>query len=314
MSKVARLTSKERISRILKHQPVDRVGLFEVFWRETVGPLVRRGQIPPTPEDVSDHFGLDVRRTSGEITPMPGQRAGARGRPRRRRDGRRGNGHGEARAGRQRRPPALAEERLGRTRARGFRRARPRGLGRAHPAAPCTTTAPTSGASASTATGSCGRNARGTPVFLTCGVVGAFDLHVADVRARIPARWAWRSTGRGCANGRPVRRRHHPAPGEALRPGRPPGRALGLGRPGLQEHALHVPRDVPARSCFPRTSGCSISRTAEGCPWSCTATASWKRLLPALIEAGIDCLQPIETQGGHGPAEAQEGRRRTGSR
>ena len=27
------LTSKERFDRILKHQPVDRVGLFEVFWR-----------------------------------------------------------------------------------------------------------------------------------------------------------------------------------------------------------------------------------------------------------------------------------------
>ena len=30
------LTSKERFGRILKHQPVDRIGLFEVFWRETV--------------------------------------------------------------------------------------------------------------------------------------------------------------------------------------------------------------------------------------------------------------------------------------
>ena len=29
------LTSKERISRILKREPVDRIGLFEVFWPET---------------------------------------------------------------------------------------------------------------------------------------------------------------------------------------------------------------------------------------------------------------------------------------
>ena len=66
-----RLTSRERLSRILKHQPVDRVGLFEVFWRETVGRWHAEGRIE-SPEAVSDHFGLDVRRTSGEITPMPG--------------------------------------------------------------------------------------------------------------------------------------------------------------------------------------------------------------------------------------------------
>ena len=71
MSKAPRMTSRERISRILKHQPVDRVGLFEVFWRETVDRWHAQGRIS-APEDVSDHFGLDARRTSGEITPMPG--------------------------------------------------------------------------------------------------------------------------------------------------------------------------------------------------------------------------------------------------
>ncbi len=71
MKKTSPLTSKERISRILKHQPVDRVGLFEVFWRETADKWHAQGKFK-APEDVSDHFGLDVRRTSGEITPMPG--------------------------------------------------------------------------------------------------------------------------------------------------------------------------------------------------------------------------------------------------
>ncbi len=50
---------------------MDRVGLFEVFWRETVERWHAEGRIP-SPQAVSDHFGLDVRRTSGEITPMPG--------------------------------------------------------------------------------------------------------------------------------------------------------------------------------------------------------------------------------------------------
>jgi len=62
------LTSKERFDRILKHQPVDRVGLFEVFWRETVQKWTAEAHLE-RPEVVSDHFGLDVRRTGGEITP-----------------------------------------------------------------------------------------------------------------------------------------------------------------------------------------------------------------------------------------------------
>ena len=62
------LTSKERFDRILKHQPVDRVGLFEVFWQETAQKWSAEGHFAQ-PEMVSDHFGLDVRRTGGEITP-----------------------------------------------------------------------------------------------------------------------------------------------------------------------------------------------------------------------------------------------------
>jgi uroporphyrinogen decarboxylase len=63
-----KLTSKERISRILKHQPVDCIGLFEVFWRETAEKWSAEGHFEK-PEMISDHFGLDVRRTGGEITP-----------------------------------------------------------------------------------------------------------------------------------------------------------------------------------------------------------------------------------------------------
>ena len=62
------LTSKERITRILKHQAVDRIGLFEVFWRETAKKWCDEGHYGE-PVDVSDHFGLDLRRSNGEITP-----------------------------------------------------------------------------------------------------------------------------------------------------------------------------------------------------------------------------------------------------
>ncbi|MCW5858521.1 MAG: hypothetical protein KIS63_09550 [Caldilineales bacterium] len=62
------MSSKERFARILQHQPVDRIGLFEVFWRETAQRWADEGHFA-RPEMISDHFGLDVRRTGGEITP-----------------------------------------------------------------------------------------------------------------------------------------------------------------------------------------------------------------------------------------------------
>ncbi len=63
------LTGKERFARILKHQPVDRIGLFEVFWRETARRWADEGHLAD-PDSISDHFGLDVRRTGNEITPV----------------------------------------------------------------------------------------------------------------------------------------------------------------------------------------------------------------------------------------------------
>jgi uroporphyrinogen decarboxylase len=65
------LTSRERIGRILRHEPVDRIGLFEVFWRETAQAWSDAGHFME-PGMVSDHFGLDLRRTNGEITPPYG--------------------------------------------------------------------------------------------------------------------------------------------------------------------------------------------------------------------------------------------------
>ena len=78
------MTSKERIGNILQHRKVDRVGLFEVFWAETAGRWVDEGHITGAPDAVSspaqggsgydttrglqvvemveDHFKLDLRR------------------------------------------------------------------------------------------------------------------------------------------------------------------------------------------------------------------------------------------------------------
>ena len=54
------MTSKERIQRILKHQPVDRIGVFEHFWGHTQSDWCNRGDIP---ENVvlEDYFGLDMQ-------------------------------------------------------------------------------------------------------------------------------------------------------------------------------------------------------------------------------------------------------------
>lgn len=65
---MAALTSRERIARILRRQPVDRVGLFEVFWAETAEKWAAEKHFA-TPAAVEDHFDLDLRRTNGSITP-----------------------------------------------------------------------------------------------------------------------------------------------------------------------------------------------------------------------------------------------------
>ncbi|MBN2021176.1 MAG: hypothetical protein JW809_00135 [Pirellulales bacterium] len=62
------LTGKERIGRILRREPVDRIGLFEVFWRETADRWAAEGHIE-RPETVGEHFGLDLLRTGGAMTP-----------------------------------------------------------------------------------------------------------------------------------------------------------------------------------------------------------------------------------------------------
>lgn len=54
------MTGKERISRILKRQPVDRIGLFEDFWGDTRKKWVAEGHIGPD-ESLEDHFGYDIQ-------------------------------------------------------------------------------------------------------------------------------------------------------------------------------------------------------------------------------------------------------------
>ena len=53
------MTGKERISRILKHQPVDRVGLYEHFWSDTYADYAAKGKIKEG-ENYDDHFGFDM--------------------------------------------------------------------------------------------------------------------------------------------------------------------------------------------------------------------------------------------------------------
>lgn len=53
------LTSVERITRILRRQPVDRIGLFEHFWGDTQRAWTEAGHIQAG-EDLGDHFGFDL--------------------------------------------------------------------------------------------------------------------------------------------------------------------------------------------------------------------------------------------------------------
>ena len=54
------MTGKERITNILKPQPVDRIGLFEHFWSDTFNEWSNQGKIKPG-ESFEDHFGLDIQ-------------------------------------------------------------------------------------------------------------------------------------------------------------------------------------------------------------------------------------------------------------
>ncbi len=53
------MTGKERISRILKHQPMNRIGLFEHFWSDTQKHWESQGHIKHD-EDMGRHFGFDI--------------------------------------------------------------------------------------------------------------------------------------------------------------------------------------------------------------------------------------------------------------
>ena len=54
------MSGKERIARIMKRQPVDRIGLNEYYWSDTLREYARQGYMKPD-EPVEDHFGLDIQ-------------------------------------------------------------------------------------------------------------------------------------------------------------------------------------------------------------------------------------------------------------
>ena len=60
--KVMNMNGKERISNILQHKPVDRIGVFEHFWNDTHQAYVEGGYIKPD-ELFEDHFNLDMQES-----------------------------------------------------------------------------------------------------------------------------------------------------------------------------------------------------------------------------------------------------------
>jgi uroporphyrinogen decarboxylase len=53
------MTGIERIGNILRHQPVDRIGVFEHFWGDTQRVWTEQGYLREG-EDLADHFGFDM--------------------------------------------------------------------------------------------------------------------------------------------------------------------------------------------------------------------------------------------------------------
>ncbi len=56
---MAALTGKERIGRIFRREPVDRVGYFEHFWNDTRAHWIAQGHLRPD-EEMDDHFNFDM--------------------------------------------------------------------------------------------------------------------------------------------------------------------------------------------------------------------------------------------------------------
>ena len=54
------MTGYERIKNVLNHQPVDRIPVFEHFWRDTKEDYIEKGYIKPD-EALEDHFGFDMQ-------------------------------------------------------------------------------------------------------------------------------------------------------------------------------------------------------------------------------------------------------------
>ncbi len=58
------MTGKERVTAILKHQPVDRIGVFEHFWEDTYKEWRKQGHIGEQ-ENFSEHFDFDINSCGG---------------------------------------------------------------------------------------------------------------------------------------------------------------------------------------------------------------------------------------------------------
>lgn len=57
---MSEMTGIERITNILNRKPVDRVGVFEHFWEDTVELWEKQGHIKPG-ENLAEHFKLDIQ-------------------------------------------------------------------------------------------------------------------------------------------------------------------------------------------------------------------------------------------------------------
>ena len=55
------MTSVERVSNILRRKPVDRIAVYDLFWKDTVKKWVKEGYVAQG-ENLSDHFDFDIER------------------------------------------------------------------------------------------------------------------------------------------------------------------------------------------------------------------------------------------------------------
>ena len=279
------LTGIERISNILQRRPVDRIGLFEHFWNDTQREWTAQGHIQQG-ENLADHFGFDMALhwaftmiadldVEPEVVEETEETILTRD----------GNGALLRRHKLHEATPEHVDFRV-RDRATWEEIARP------HLLEPDERRIDFEGYREAKA------HARAHDRFFAWSGVNVFELMHPGLRSPVHAHGHGARSGLGQGHGRRLLPADRQAPGDPLRARGLAGRHLVLRGHGFQGPAVHVADACTARSSSRGTVHTIRYAKSRNLPVIMHSCGMVEKLLPGMVEAGIDCLQVIEVKAG----------------